>query len=925
MSSIEAIDLEVEVTVKQGDSSTERGALLENLAMRVLGALQHEHVSTNVRVTGCELDLIAKEKQTGAKVVVECKAYRDQAVSADTLTKLVGNTIFHDYQSAWLITTSKLSKDAKGLWDLQRAKPVIERQRLRVYGPKELVELLVTTGQVVDPASLALPKVETLTATRTLLITDVGTFWAVTVLGPSSGVADTVLAYHAKTGAQVTNSALLQGLASRDSNLRNLQWIGSDEELSAVGALADASLKQELDSIAPVPIADDWSDYRPARPQDFVGRDDLLKDIVRFFDDVRQRSTSTRLLAVKAPSGWGKSSFLVKLRSLCEQGRNKERIYLYAVDCRTATSARYPELALKRCLDEAIEAGFIGDPAIAPRISSAGQPFADGSVQALLRELEQQNKVVVLFFDQFEEITTKQELADLFVQIKMLCAAVESAGESVVLGFSWKTDGSIPTDHPAYHIWHSFADRRREFELPLFSKTDTAQLLGRLSKELQAPIERSVSRLLADHCQGYPWLLKKLCVHVFRVLQTQPAKQRELLERALDVESLFKKDLSDLDHTQHACLMQIAKESPADHFKISERYSDPVIGALIQRRLVVRNSGKLIVYWDIFRDYLLTGLVPVIPARYLPVSSAKTAKLVMEALPGSSNLEVLGRKLKLQRGTLDNAARDLVMVGVCEYDRKKARLKLLDTAPARTLAAAFRFFSTHALMRMLIDKYGKGFRDLPVIAIRATWAAEFASSNYAEKTIDLTTRRMIGWFNALGIVTVDGDATVTHRQDELAPVEFSLFRAEGRSRSAAKLFVGEAGPQKVLEVLRELQRQDFVPKPQDRNALYVLSGLGIVQSATRPVLLQIPPKGREEFWLASKVINQPTIRAARILSPSGNGPLDIGEEIAKVTGKTLSDASKRRYGSGVLVWLNWLRTGPSARTYPAPTDVTART
>lgn len=184
---------------------------------------------------------------------------------------------------------------------------------------------------------------------------------------------------------------------------------------------------------------------------------------------------------------------------------------------------------------------------------------------------------------------------------------------------------------------------------------------------------------------------------------------------------------------------------------------------------------------------------------------------------------------------------------------------------------------------------------------------------------------MIGWFNALGIVTVDGDATVTHRQDELAPVEFSLFRAEGRSRSAAKLFVGEAGPQKVLEVLRELQRQDFVPKPQDRNALYVLSGLGIVQSATRPVLLQIPPKGREEFWLASKVINQPTIRAARILSPSGNGPLDIGEEIAKVTGKTLSDASKRRYGSGVLVWLNWLRTGPSARTYPAPTDVTART
>lgn len=913
MTSAEALDLEVEVTVKQGDSSTERGELLEKLAMRVLGALQHEHVSTSVRVTGCELDVIASEKQTGAKIIVECKAYRDQAVSADTLTKLVGNTILHDYQSAWLITTSKLSKDAKGLWDIQRAKPVAERQRLRVYGPKELVDLLVSTGHVVDPASLSLPKVDALTATRTLLISDIGNFWAVTVLGPSSGVADTVLAYNAKTGAPVTNSALLQGLASRDSNLRNLQWIGSDEELSAVGALADASLKQELDSIAPVPVADDWSDYRPARPQDFVGRDELLKDIVRFFDDVRQRSTSTRLLAIKAPSGWGKSSFLVKLRNVCEQGRNKDRIYLYAVDCRTATSARYPELALKRCFDEAVEAGFIGDPATAPRISSSGQPFADASVQALLKELEQQSKVVVLFFDQFEEITTKQELAELFVQIKMLCAAVESAGESVVLGFSWKTDGSIPTDHPAYHIWHSFADRRKEFELPLFSKTDMAQLLGRLSKELQAPIEQSVSRLLADHCQGYPWLLKKLCVHVFRVLQTQPAKQRELLERALDVESLFNKDLSDLDHTQHACLKQIAEESPADHFKISERYGDSVIEALMQRRLVVRNSGKLVVYWDIFRDYLLTGLVPVIPARYLPVSSAKTAKLVIEALSTSSSLDVLGRKLKLQEGTLDNAARDLVMMGVCEYDRKKARLKLLDGSPAGTLAAAFRFFSTHALMRMLIDKFGKGFRGLPAATIRATWATEFASSNYAEKTIDLNTRRMIAWFRALGIVTVDGDATVTHRQDQHAPVEFSLFRAEGRSRSVARFFVGEAGPQKVVEVLRALQGQDFAPTPQDRNALYVLSGLGIVQSATRPVLLQIPPKGREEIWLASKVITQPTIRAARALHLPSSGPLEIGEEIAKVTGKTLSDASKRRYGSGVLVWLNWLRSGPTGR------------
>ena len=37
------------------------------------------------------------------------------------------------------------------------------------------------------------------------------------------------------------------------------------------------------------------------------------------------------------------------------------------------------------------------------------------------------------------------------------------------------------------------------------------------------------------------------------------ARQRELLERALDVEALFKKDLADLDPVQIACLEESRK------------------------------------------------------------------------------------------------------------------------------------------------------------------------------------------------------------------------------------------------------------------------------------------------------------------------------------------------------------------------------
>jgi Restriction endonuclease len=417
MLSISNLDLAIEVTVKDGDTSKQRGDLLESLAKRILIALQHDYVTTNIRVTGCELDVVAQEKQSSAKVLVECKAYRDKTISADVLTKMLGNLFVHSYSSAWLLTTAPLGKDAKGVVEKLKEKSVNERQQLRVYGPQELIELLISTGQICAPTSIHVPASLQKTSSRTLLLTDLGEYWAVTALGGETGIADTVMVFDVRSGKPVANQALVKQLSERDSNLHSLRWISAEEELATSSIMA-VSLQQELDSIASVPVADDWSDYRPARPEDFVGRDEMLTEIVKFFDDARTSASNTRLLAIKAPSGWGKSSFLVKLRATCQNIKNRSRFFLYAVDCRTAISQRYPELALKKCFDEAIESGFISGEKHSSQITSAGQPFSDSSIQSIVVQLRQQNKVIVLFFDQFEEITTKQELSDLFIQIQ---------------------------------------------------------------------------------------------------------------------------------------------------------------------------------------------------------------------------------------------------------------------------------------------------------------------------------------------------------------------------------------------------------------------------------------------------------------------------------------------------------------------------
>lgn len=99
-----------------------------------------------------------------------------------------------------------------------------------------------------------------------------------------------------------------------------------------------------------------------------------------------------------------------------------------------------------------------------------------------------------------------------------------------------------------------------------------------------------------------------------------------------------------------------------------------------------------------------------------------------------------------------------------------------------------------------------------------------------------------------------------------------------------------------------------MPVPGDRNSLYALLGLRLITSTTAPVLLDPPKLGGEELWLASKVISQPAVRVSReaLRKNVSASALEVGEAIASLATTDLSEASKRRYGSGLMVWVNWI-------------------
>jgi hypothetical protein len=45
--------------------------------------------------------------------------------------------------------------------------------------------------------------------------------------------------------------------------------------------------------------------------------------------------------------------------------------------------------------------------------------------------------------------------------------------------------------------------------------------------------------------EGFPWLVKKLCVHIYKQLQDGMTTLNDLFSQDLNVESLFKKDLEE--------------------------------------------------------------------------------------------------------------------------------------------------------------------------------------------------------------------------------------------------------------------------------------------------------------------------------------------------------------------------------------------
>lgn len=887
--------------VVDATSTTEKGRILEHLVARLLKIQQYDVVET-IRVTGMEIDVFAKHKISNEKIIVECKAW-ESPLPADVISKLLGNILLKGADKGWLVTTGPLSKDAKGIKTEWEQKEDADRKRLIFYTGERILDQLIAARYVVGIDTIrAQINNENISEDAVLLFTANDCYWIIPFLSNKYNAVERVCIFEAQKGTPIKQREKIDHIKRISKSYPDADWYNVIAERNKV----DSKIKDEINSVVSVIGGDDWEDYRPARPQDFVGRKHIIREIMKYFESVKNRKTNTRIFSITAPSGMGKSSLILKIVSEAFPHRTRKSYFLYALDSRTAVSTRYVELALQSCINEAGEKGFIKKQDKKLEVSSIMQMLQSDVLRDVLEELETKGKIIVLIFDQFEELFAKKELFSVFEKIKQLSNMIDQLQGNFVVGFSWKTDLTLPADHPAYYMWSNLSDRRKEFSLSPFNVSEIKGALKIFSGQLGETINPVLRNYLTKQCQGYPWLLKKLCIHVFKLIKNG-SNQDIVIGEKLNIVDLFERDINELTPDEHRCIREIAKDSPADYFDVTDLFGNDVVQNLINKRIIIRRASRLTLYWDIFRDYVMLGKVPNIFLDYVPQQQyATVAKLLGYLLDyGQLSIEGISIRANMKISTIENFLVDSVMFGVVK--KENGVIVLTKNNKSDIFVTLRNFFRKHLVYIELKKRF---LQEFDYDDYYLCCEQVFSTNSLADKTKRTYAAKLMNWFINLDMVEPQNNKFLlvnsSKRNELLSDKIIKRSNRNINSMSTKNLFWGATSPEILKKAYKEINDSKCGYKELCRlgyrNAVGILVSFGGVIQENKIYYVNNPIeivmkriKSTDTILFGEKLFNENR-------NISGE---DMGDKLAKRFNKNWGQSSKRRYGNAIRKWVRY--------------------
>lgn len=419
-----------------------------------------------------------------------------------------------------------------------------------------------------------------------------------------------------------------------------------------------------------------------------------------------------------------------------------------------------------------------------------------------------------------------------------------------------------------------------------------------------------MSNYLARQCQGYPWLLKKLCIHVFNLIKDGNS-QDSVIGQKLNIVDLFQRDIAELSPDQEACLKEIAQQSPANYFDIVNLYSDEIIKSLVDNRLVIRRASKLTLYWDIFKDYVINKTVPALDLDYIPQhqysSIAKIIKYLLDNNNVSSN--TICSELSLKASTLDNAMIDMVMFGIAS--RTDGIIQLTNNNEESIINTLQNFFKKHIVYEALKEQHKDGF---DYNSFCTVFNNLYINTNISSKTQRTYCAKLFKWFECLDLVhSSAGIYKIGDSSSNISLLRSSALsnRRNGRNTSGdvdTFYFWGSAPHTKIKELHNILtdgssHTYNEIIEYGLRNPYQILQGIGcltisnniIKVGASYDEIINIIRDSPTMIFSINTVKDNPDITSVH-----------LGQELRDKFSKNWSIGSIKRYGNAMLNWVRYI-------------------
>lgn len=893
MSDIQDPEKSLSILIPKSWSNDQKGTYLETLAKKLLENQCYE-ISERVRFTGMEIDLLAQHKPSKDTVYVECK-FQSAALSANIIDLMIGQAFRRRLRDVALFSVGPLSKEAKGVIEDLRADPRIS---FSFYGPDLLLEALVRTGTVPG-----IPH-EMLRASAThatlLMHPEIPLIWL--VQENKDGRPHRLIPYTLDKAPPsvlelrelLDHHELVEGLPISD------YWSNNHSLPMGTGV----KLRDQSEVVGRVATADTIFDPRPCRPQDFIGRVAVQQEIWNHLEAVRLDDTSTRLIAIVGASGHGKSSLVARLAERFRNNKWKNKQFLYPVDVRSARGPLFIAEAVLQAINSAREVGFIKSTNPIS-ITNATNILESESLAEIFHELKTENRILTVFFDQFEEVFTKDELLPLFRAFRRFALDAHAMKLNLVVGFSWRTGISFSDENPAYQLWSELRDHRLTIPLGPFDATESSEIISQFERGLNANLLPPLRRKIQEQGQGIPWFLKKLCIHLRTQLE-KGTSQFDLLGSKLKAQALFDEDLEPLTTNENHCLRYIAKNSPVDSIDVFESYGNETANTLIQKRLVVRAGSRLAIYWDVFRDYLSEGKIPAIPWTYIPNCSLGMILVGCNELlnRGAASTSELAVALGYSERTAVNIVTDMQNLALCGKNETGRHILLQgiqkDSLPARISSQ----FSEHILYATLLERAGDGgilSRPDALSIVRQL----YSGADVKPSTRDNYLQKLLPWMEFGGLIETDATEVRVFPPSKSAS-RYGAIQGRGRT-SKEPQFLACAPPEATRDLLALVLSggipRSLVESRKYRNPVSDLSSLGLA----RWRFDNLVPTGNAsdggnatEILKAAVVATQTFSELQAIISQNSDlSRHEIGALLGRRLGKSWKESSAVRYANGL--------------------------